>query len=78
MASIIQVSVYISIRSVWMQMVVEHDQRSIWTRPLQELSDAPLGGRCGEMMELEGREPTIDTPPHLSLNPIGIHEKEKF
>jgi len=42
-------------------MVVEHNWRSTWTRPLR---DAPLGDRCGETMELEGSEPTINTPPH--------------
>jgi len=26
---------------------------------LRELRDAILGGRCSEMMELEGREPTM-------------------
>jgi len=34
------------------------------TRPLRELRDAPLGGRCGETMELERREPTINILPH--------------
>jgi hypothetical protein len=29
-------------------------------------------------MELEGREPTINIPPHLSRHPNGIHEKERF
>jgi len=38
----------------------------------------PLGGRCGETMELEGREPTIATPPCLSRHPNRIHEKEGF
>jgi len=47
-------------------MVVEHDRRSTWTHPLRELRDAPLGGLYGETMELEGREATINTPPHLS------------
>jgi len=47
-------------------MVVVHNLRSTWTRPLGELRDTPLGGRCGEMMELEGSEPTFNTPPHLS------------
>jgi len=43
-------------------MVVEHDQRGTWTR---ELRDAPLGGRGGETKGLEGREPTINTPPQV-------------
>jgi len=29
------------------------------------------------MMELEGREPTINTPQHVSRNPNGIIEKER-
>jgi len=40
--------------------------------------DEPFGGHCGETMELEGREPTINNPPHLSRHPNGIHEKEWF
>jgi len=40
--------------------------------------DAPLGGHCGETMELEGREPTINTLLHLSRHPNGIHEIEGF
>jgi len=43
-----------------------------------ELRDARPGGRCGETMQLEGREPTINTTPHLSQHPKGIHEKEQF
>jgi len=38
-------SIYIYIRSIWPQMVVEHNQRSTWARPLRELRDAPLGAR---------------------------------
>jgi len=34
--------------------------------------------RCGETAELEGREPTVNTPPHLSRHPKGIREKERF
>jgi len=45
-------------------MVVEHNQRSTWIRPLRKLRDATLGGHCGETMELEGRQPAINTPPH--------------
>jgi len=59
-------------------MVLVHNQRSTWTRRLKELRDAPLGGRCAETMELEGREPTINTLPHLLWNPNGIHQKERF
>jgi len=59
-------------------MVLEYNWRSAWTRPLRELRDAPLGGRCGETMQLEGREPTINTLPNLSRHPNGIHEKERF
>ena len=71
-------SLYIYILSIWPQMVVRHNRRSTWTRPLRELGDALLGGHCGEMTELEGREPTINTPPHLSQHPNKIHEKERF
>jgi len=39
--------------------------------------DAPFGGLCVETMELESREPTINTPPLLSQHPKGIHEKER-
>jgi len=46
--------------------------------PMTELRDAPLGGHSGETMELEGRELSINTPPHLSGHPIGIHDKEQF
>jgi len=34
--------------------------------------------RCGEMMELDGREPIINTPPHLSRHLQGIRENERF
>jgi hypothetical protein len=59
-------------------MVLEHNQRSTWTLPLRELRVAPLGGHCGETMELEGREPIINTLLHLSRHINGIHEKESF
>ena len=59
-------------------MVVEHIWRSTWTRPVRELRDAPLRGCWGETMELEGREPTMNTPLHLSRHPNGIHEIERF
>jgi hypothetical protein len=57
-------------------MVVESNRRSTWTRLLRELRDALLGGRCGETMELEGREPTTDTPPHPLPYLNGSHGKE--
>jgi len=59
-------------------MVVEHNRRSTWTHPLRELRDTPLRGCCCETMELEGRKPTINTPPHLPWHPNGNHEKERF
>jgi len=59
-------------------MVVEHNLRSTWTRPVGELCDALLGGHCGETMELEGREPTINTPPQVLRHPNIIHETERF
>jgi len=34
--------------------------------------------RCGEMAELEGREPIINTTPHLSRHPRGIRETERY
>jgi len=40
--------------------------------------DAPFRGRCGKMTELDDREPTINTPPHLLRLPNRIHEKEQF
>jgi len=36
------------------------------------------GWQCGEMAELEGREPIIITPPQLSQHSKGIHPKEQF
>jgi len=59
-------------------MVIEHNWRSTWMRPLRELTDAPLGGRCGETMELEGREPTMYTLPHLTQHSNGLHERNQF
>ena len=47
-------------------------------RDRQIRRDAPLGGCCGETMELEGRQPTINTPPPLSRDQDGIHEIERF
>jgi len=66
MGCIIYVSVYIYIRSIWLQMVVEHIWRSTWTRPLTELRNTPLGGYCGETTGRERREPTINNPAHFS------------
>jgi len=43
-----------------------------------EQRDTPLGGRCGETMELEGREPTINTPPHHLRHPNGFHKNVRF
>jgi len=46
--------------------------------PMRELRDAPTGGHCGETIELEGGEPTINAPAHLLRHPNGIHEKVQF
>jgi len=43
-----------------------------------ELRDAPFGGWCVETSELEGRELTINTPPHLSQHPHRIHNNEHY
>jgi len=59
-------------------MVVEHNWRSTWRRPLRAPTDAPLGVRCGDTMELDGSEPTIDIRPHLPQHPNGIRENERF
>jgi hypothetical protein len=45
---------------------------------LRELRDAPLGGHCGEMMQLEGREPIINTAIYHLRHPNVLHEKERF
>jgi len=34
--------------------------------------------RCGEMVELESRQPIINTPPHLALHPMRVPKKEAF
>jgi len=34
-----------------------------------------LGSICGETTELEGREPIVNTPPHLSRHSKGICQK---
>jgi hypothetical protein len=44
-------------------MVLEDNWRSIWTRQLSELGDAPIGRHCGDTMELEGTEPNINPLP---------------
>ena len=51
--------------------------------PLHQLSRYGPGygyiwERCGEPTELEGREFSINTPPHLSRHPKRIHKKERF
>jgi len=51
---------------------------STWSHPLRELRDPPLAGRCGKMMELVDREPTMNTPMHLSQHLNGIPENEQF
>jgi len=38
----------------------------------------PPDRRCGETSEPEGRVPNINTAPHLSWHPKGIHGKEQF
>jgi len=52
------------IGSIWPQMVVKHNRRTTCRCPLGELRDATLLGRSGQTMNLEGREPTINTPQH--------------
>jgi len=34
--------------------------------------------RCGETLELEGRQLIINTPPLLAWHPKGICEQERF
>jgi len=34
--------------------------------------------QCGETVELEGRQPIINIPPHLARHPNGILETERF
>ena len=51
--------------------------------PLHQLSRygpgyAYIWERHGKPTELEGREPSINTPPHLSRHPKRIHKKERF
>ena len=59
-------------------LVVEHNRRSTCRRPFREPRDAPLGGRCGETTEPEGREPTVNMPPHLSRHPNAIRDGVRF
>jgi len=62
MACIIEVSLSIYIQSIWPQMVVKHNWRSTWRRPIGEPRDAPVGGRCGKTTELEGKHQHSATP----------------
>jgi len=78
MACTIWVSLYIYIESIWLQMVLEHTWRSTWTCPLSDIRDSPHGGRCGETLELEGRERTTKIPPHLLQHPNGFQEIQQF
>jgi len=59
-------------------MVDEHNWRSTWAQPVRELRSAPLGGHCGETMELEGRELTINTPLLLLRNSQENQQTEQF
>jgi len=59
-------------------MLIMHNWRGAWKLPVRELRNIPLGSHCGESMELEGRELTVNTPPHLLLNPNEIHENQQF
>jgi len=77
-ARISEVSLYIYIRWIWPQMVVEHNRWRTWRRPLRAPRDAPLGGRGGDTTKLDGSEPTIMIPPHVSRHPNRICEKERF
>ena len=38
----------------------------------------PMGVGCGETTELDGREPIINTPPHLSRHLKEIRDIERF
>jgi hypothetical protein len=59
-------------------MVVEHNWRGFWRHPLRALRDAPPGGHCGDTMKIDGSEPIIDIPPHLSRHANGIRQKQWF
>jgi len=58
-------------------MVVKHNRRSTWRNKLRKPRDTPLGGRCGEITEIEGREPTIRIWPHLSRHHNSIRKNER-
>jgi len=45
---------------------------------LRELTDAPLGGRCGKLTELEGREPTLTTTFHISRYQNGFRNHDQI
>jgi hypothetical protein len=55
--------------SIWPQMVAEDNGRWTLRLPLRNPRYAPVGGRCGETMEREGREPTVNILPYLSRLP---------
>jgi len=78
MASIISVSLYIYIKSIWPQLVVDHKWGRTWRPPLGELRDAPRGGHCGETTEQEDSKPTFNITPHLSQHPNGILRPERL
>jgi hypothetical protein len=45
--------------------------------PIQELRNTPLGDHHSEMLELEGREPTINTPLQRFRHSSGIQVNER-
>jgi hypothetical protein len=78
MACIISSSLQIFICSFWLKMVVEINCRSTWRRPLREPRDAPHGGYCVEITEIDGRESTINIPPLLSWHSNGMCQQAQF
>jgi hypothetical protein len=72
------------------QCANQANQEALWTGTwgcVQSLLYTDLGRqsisytihwRCGEMAELEGREPHVNYPPHLSWHPKGICETARF
>ena len=46
-------------------------------RPLESISKF-TGSQCGETMELDARQPIMNTLPHVAWHPKGIFEKELF
>jgi hypothetical protein len=66
MACLIESTLYIYVRTICLQMVIDHNRRSTWPRTLKELWDASHGGSWSEMLKQKGWEPTINTPAHLS------------